>query len=96
MSGYVVSKAAVADLASIWRRGEDRWGSDQADSYIGGVQRAIGIIAADPRRGRPCDDLRLGYRKFAVGTHMLFFRIRSDGIEIVRVLHQRMDFSRYL
>lgn len=96
MSGYVLSPAAVADLEAIWDQGEERWGIGQAEVYARGLQRAMETVAADPRRGRPCDDIRLGYRKFAVGAHMLFCRPHPAGIEIVRILHQRMDFIRYL
>ena len=96
MTGYVLSKAAVADLRAIWKFGETQWGPDQADQYAHQIRRAVETVAADPRRGRPCDDVRPGYRRFAVGTHMMFFRPHPVGIEIARVLHQRMDFNRYL
>ena len=96
MSGHVISPAAAADLHAIWDYGEERWGIDQADLYARSLQRAIATVAGDPRRGRPCDEVRPGYLKFAVGVHMLFYRPYPDGIDIVRVLHQRMDFGRYL
>lgn len=95
MSGYVLSPAAVGDLDAIWTFGEERWGVAQAESYARSIQRAVETVAADPRRGRPCDEVRPGYRKFAVGAHMLFYRPHPDGIDIVRVLHQRIDFDRY-
>jgi len=96
LSGYVLSPAAAADLDAIWDYGEDLWGLAQAESYALRLRRAFETVAADPRRGRPCDQIRPGYRKFAVGAHMIFFRAHTDGIDIVRVLHQRMDFDRYL
>lgn len=96
MTGYVLSPAAQADLDAIWDLGEERWGIDQAEDYARQILRAFEILAADPRRGRPCDDVRAGYRKFAVGAHMIFYR-RADGVtDIVRILHQRMDFGRHL
>lgn len=95
MTTYVVSKRAVLDLRAIWKFGEAQWGADQADMYARRIQRAMDVVGTDPRRGRGCDDIRPGYRQFAVGTHMLFFRPHPAGVEIVRVLHQRMDFARY-
>ena len=53
-------------------------------------------VAADPRKGSACDDIRAGYRKFPVGSHVLFFREVDSGIDIVRILHSRMDFARHL
>ena len=40
---------------------------------------------------------RSGYRKYAVGTHTLYYRIAGvDMIDVVRILHQRMDIDRHL
>jgi toxin ParE1/3/4 len=53
-------------------------------------------VAADPHRGRCCDEIRPGYRKYPAGSHVLFYRLLPDGIDIVRILHRRMDFERHL
>jgi len=96
LTGYVLSKAAVTDLRGVWKFGEAQWGSDQAERYTRRLRLAMETVASDPRRGLPSDNVRPGYRRFAVGTHMLFFRPHPAGIEIVRILHQRMDFDRHL
>jgi len=54
------------------------------------------MIADDPRLGRPCDDIRAGYRKFRSGSHFLFYRPIKDGVEIVRILDSSMDFDQHL
>lgn len=96
MTHYTLSPAARADLDEIWAFGEAQWGADQAERYVRGIQRAVETVSADPRRGRSCDGIRPGYFKFAVGSHLLFFRLGSDGVDVVRILHQRMDFDRHL
>ena len=96
MSGYVLSKRARADLQEIWRYSADRWGNSQADRYVLGLHRAIETVANDPDRARSCDHIRAGYRKYSAAAHVLFFRSITDGIEVVRILHQRMDFERHL
>jgi len=51
----------------------------------------------NPMIGRACDEVRPGYRKHAVGSHTLYYRIASaDVIDVVRILHQRMDVDRHL
>ncbi len=46
--------------------------------------------------GRACDDVRPGYRKHAVGSHVLYYRLISgEIIDVVRILHQRMDVPRH-
>lgn len=96
MSRYVLSPRAQSDMEGIWDYSAERWGNDQAERYVRALQVAIETIAANPRRAQPCDHIRVGYRKYSVGSHVIFFRAAADGIAIVRILHQRMDFERHL
>lgn len=97
MSRYLLSPAAQADLEQIWDYTHDRWGIDQAEEYLRDLQHAIERAAANLRIGRAFDDIRPGYRKLASGSHTLFYRVTAEGvIDVVRVLHQRMDVDRHL
>jgi toxin ParE1/3/4 len=40
--------------------------------------------------------VRTGYRGSRVGAHVIFYREVTEGIEVVRILHQRMDVRRQL
>jgi plasmid stabilization system protein ParE len=40
--------------------------------------------------GRGCDLVSIGLRRFERGKHVVFYRIVTGGILIVRVLHQQM------
>ncbi|MDR7170508.1 toxin ParE1/3/4 [Nocardia kruczakiae] len=72
-------------------------GLDQAETYVRGLQHAIERAAADPRIGRSCDEIRPGYRKLAAGSHTLYYRLTGDGVvDVVRILHQRMDVDRHI
>lgn len=93
---YVLTPRARADLADIWRYTAQRWDRDQADRYLRELRRAIETIARDPSKGRRCDDIRAGYLRYPAGSHVVFFRMAGDGIVVVRILHQRMDFGRHL
>ena len=97
MSRYVLSPAARADLESIWDYTCERWDIKQAEEYVREIQLAIERIVANPMIGRACDDVRPGYRKHAVGSHTLYYRIGGgDMVDVVRILHQRMDVDRYV
>jgi toxin ParE1/3/4 len=97
VSRYVLSPAAQADLEEIWDYTCQRWDVDQAEEYLRELQHAIERAASNPRIGRACDEIRPGYRKLAAGSHTLYYRINSEGVvDIVRVLHQRMDVDRHL
>jgi toxin ParE1/3/4 len=93
---YVLTPRARADLADIWRYTVQRWDRDQADRYLRELRRAIETIARGPSKGHRCDDIRAGYLRYPAGSHVVFFRMAGDGIVVVRILHQRMDFGRHL
>jgi toxin ParE1/3/4 len=96
MSTYVLANRAREDLREIWSYTADRWGVSQADRYVLGLHRAMEVVANDPDRARACDHIRTGYRKYSVAAHVLFIRVIAGGVEVVRILHQRMDFERHL
>jgi toxin ParE1/3/4 len=96
MTDHVLSRRAQADIEEIWNYTAERWDDDQANHYVRLLHQGIEAIVRDPRRGRPCDDIRVGYRKYPVGSHILFFRMLEGRVYVVRILHQRMDFERHL
>ncbi len=101
MNRYVLTPAARADLDQIWDYTADRWDADQAEKYLREVQRAIERVVDNPGIGRSCDEVRPGYRKHVVGTHTLYYRVVQHVdtvgvIDVVRILHQRMDVDRHL
>lgn len=94
MAGYLLSPAAQADLSEIWDYTAENWGTEQANRYILAVRDACASLADGRRRGRAIDDIRPGYRKLAVLSHFLFYRVADTGlIDVVRILHQRMDVA---
>ena len=97
MNRYLLSPAAQIDLEQIWDYTCHRWDVEQADEYLRELQRAIELAAVNPQIGRTCDEIRPGYRNLAAGSHTLYYRVTPDGIiDVVRVLHQRMDVDRNL
>lgn len=97
MSEYRLSPRAEADLAEIWDYTADRWGVEQADRYVREIAAACADLAAGRRQGRSMEDVRPGYLRFRVASHLLLYRRRNARlIEVVRVHHQRMDLTRHL
>lgn len=93
---YVLSPRAQTDLDDIWDYTADRWGLDQAEAYTRDLWQRIEAAAARPAMGQDCSDIRPGYYKISCGSHILFYRLIADGIDIVRILHERMDFARHI
>jgi toxin ParE1/3/4 len=93
---FVLSPRAQTDLEEIWDYTVARWGLDQAETYTRQLWECIQAVAARPSIGRECADLRPGYFKLSSGSHVLFYRLITDGIDIVRILHERMDYDRHM
>jgi len=97
MSGrYIVSPRAQGDIDDIWEYTLKRWGIDQAEAYTRQVWRHIEAVAETRTIGRARPEVREGYYKYRTGSHLLFFRLIDGGIDVVRILHERMDFNRHL
>lgn len=92
---YRISPLAESDLENIWLYTVENWSTDQADLYIGDILRACASLASGLKSGREVD-IRDGYFKYPVGSHFIFCRKNSTGIDVIRVLHQRMDASKRL
>jgi toxin ParE1/3/4 len=96
MRSYILSPRAQKDIDDIWDYTVAHWNLKQAEIYIRQIQQAIETVAAEPKIARSCNDIRRGYWKYPAGSHVLFFRLTPDGIDVVRILHHRMDFERHL
>jgi toxin ParE1/3/4 len=92
----VLSPRAQRDLEKIWDDTQERWGIDQAERYTRQIWENIRSLAARPSLGRACPELRAGYYKYRSGVHIVFYRLTDSGIDIVRILHERMDLERHL
>ncbi|WP_159997868.1 type II toxin-antitoxin system RelE/ParE family toxin [Roseomonas sp. 18066] len=97
MSGFRFTPAAQADLDDIWDYTLDRWGGIQAERYLLAIRALCDSLANGAVPGRAVDRIRPGYRVAQAGAHLLFFRRSGEGVvEVIRILHQRMDVSRQL
>ena len=88
--------AAEDDLVAIWRYSCERWGIAQADRYLDELGEAIEALAGNPRLGSDCGHVRACYRRLRIRHHSVYYRLSASRIEIVRVLHERMEPDRHL
>jgi len=92
---YRLSPLAEADLDEIWLYTRDHWSVKQADQYVGDILDACAKLANGDRKGRLVD-VRDGYLRYPSGSHFLYFRESKSSIDVMRILHQRMDATRHL
>ena len=97
MGTFTLTQKAKTDLKVIATHIQRRWGKPQRMLYAKQFDDAFHLLAETPEVGSSCDFIKQGYRKFPIGSHMLFYRqVRKAEIEIVRILHQRMDVASQL
>ncbi|SHH74929.1 type II toxin-antitoxin system RelE/ParE family toxin [Flavobacterium defluvii] len=94
MAKYHLTNKAVEDLADIWNYTFDEWSENQADKYYLLLLSSCQEAAENPNLGKKYDNITeklLGYKS---NEHILFYQIISkDEIEIIRILHRRMDLK---
>ncbi|MCL4691760.1 MAG: type II toxin-antitoxin system RelE/ParE family toxin [Candidatus Hydrogenedentes bacterium] len=50
-------------------------------------------MARQPGLGRTCDELAHGILRFPMGNYVIFYRLASQRIEIIRILHSARDIE---
>ncbi len=96
MNQVVLSPKAKADLGGIWDYTVTEWGIEQAEKYVRELYAEMERQATEHSTSINISDVRPGYRKKKSGSHVIFFKLTNEGIDIIRILHQRMDFDRHL
>ncbi len=95
MAKYVLSRQAIEDLTEIWMYTCSTWSDIQADKYYELLTGAFVTISNNPDLGKSYDDVSIGLLGIRVGQHLIFYRMSKENqIQILRVLHVRMDLIR--
>lgn len=91
---FILTNCALQDLKEIGRYTQKHWGLSQRDLYLRMLDDSFHQLAVEPLKGKDCFDIRPGYFKFNAGSHIIFYRqLTDDQIQIVRVLHGRMNIE---
>ena len=93
---YRISRPARDDLGDIWRYSAATWGTERADACIDAMISRFAWLAANKPLWRERSDVQRGLYGYPQGRHIILFRERSGGMDIVRILHDRMDIRRHV
>lgn len=97
MAKFHLSYEAVEDLDSIWLYTLETWSEDQADFYYHELVKSCQKIANRPTYlDKEYHEIMPGLYGHHIYKHLIFYILVEDGVEIVRILHERMDFARHL
>ena len=86
MASAIRSVVAELDFEAILER-LDRSSPEKAREFAALVNARCAVIAAQPKIGRPRDELSPGLRSFVIDRCVFFYRITDDGITISRIIH---------
>ena len=97
MSRIPYTAEAVADLALILEYHEERAGPEVAEALIDRVLSTIDrLLARHPRCGRRRPELGAGVCAFPVVPYVVFYRVDTAEVAVLRILHGRRDIRQPL
>ena len=89
------SPQAELDLASILKA-LDMVNPSIAERYALEFEQKARALGQFPEMGRIRSEISPGIRSTIVHPYVLFYRIEDDGLQILRILHGRMDLNRIM
>ena len=94
MTNCIFTNKAIEDLTNIWEYTFEEWSEQQADKYYKSLIATCQKLSNNPNQGKPYDQVAEALLGFRINRHIIFYRkLDSDLIEIIRILHGRMDIE---
>jgi toxin ParE1/3/4 len=95
-ASFRLTRDAERDVLDIHLYTLEHFGPAQADKYIADLFARFSTLAARPSLGRDFGDIHPDARRANQASHAIYYRTDTDGILILRILHQKMDPARHL
>ncbi|MBL4608673.1 MAG: type II toxin-antitoxin system RelE/ParE family toxin [Pseudomonadales bacterium] len=93
---YKLRQAAKEDLEEIARYTKNEWGVKQRDKYLHALSKHFALLGDNPKLGRRRTEIKTGYYSSDYESHVVFYLICENHIEILGVLHKSMIPKRHL
>jgi toxin ParE1/3/4 len=95
MAKVILRQKAIDDLNEIWDYTFEKWSAKQADKYYKTIKLICNGIGQNPEAGREYDGISTNLLGLKSEKHIIFYKVISDDrIEVVRILHERMDLKK--
>ena len=96
MPDYRLTPAAKSDLLEIWNYTIEKWGEKQAEKYLLDIEKKLEQLAANPELGKQRPEINLSYYSFPVKKHIIFYLQSGNHVDIIGILHEKMDINKNL
>ncbi len=94
MAKVILRQKAIDDLNNIWDYTFEKWSEKQADKYYATIKIACNGIGENPNVGKEYDGINRNLLGLKSGKNIIFYQVISnDSIEVIRILHERMDLK---
>lgn len=93
MAEYRLTQSAKNDLQQIWQYTAIHWSAKQAEQYLLSIEIRLDLLAANPALGKHRAEINQNYFSFPAEQHVIFYLKAKNHIEIIGILHGRMDVN---
>ena len=90
------SVKARKDIRDILRFTRDNWGGEKMLAYAREMDDTILMLCRHPAAGHTHPELDPALRMFAVGAHLIVYKVSGATMLVVRILHQGMSLKKHL
>jgi toxin ParE1/3/4 len=92
MAKLIFRQEAIDDLNNIWRYTFVKWSEKQADKYYETLKFGCKQIVDNPSLGKKYDTINSNLLGLKISKHIIFYQcVNEHEVEIIRILHERMD-----
>jgi len=92
----ILSGAARNDLVEIGEYGEAQFGWGAADAYQDDIEHSFDRLANYPLSGEAKEAWGRGIRCLVCNRHRIIYRVSSDAVQILRIMHHSRDVPKHL
>ena len=89
-----LSRQTERDPESILQYTYATYGERQRQTYADILHEAFEMITGNPSLGHGRSDLSERHRAFNVAQHVVVYTVSGRTVNVARILHGRMDFTR--
>jgi len=90
---FIWAPKARRDLIDIWKYFANAASPEIADNLLREINHAVERLREHPFSDRPRNEIAPGLRSILVHPHLIIYRPMETTVEIMRILHERQDYS---
>jgi toxin ParE1/3/4 len=68
----------------------------QAGQYVSMIEQGIMQLLDNPYIGKARPEIKKDLRSLQIQKHLIFYRVSKESIDIIGILHCRMDSGKWL